>query len=549
MIKRIFKIMFSEDSIIPWMIFVSIIPMILVSIVSYNIAKGFFQADIESTLMISLQKKIEIINNYISERKLDVLQISGLPEVVEAVQGAASGTGIIDKNKISDLTDYLTAFARNIGIENMYFVNPDGKIIYALANEQLLGENLTESLKNKDLYKVFFGAKMLRMPFLFAYYDPHKTPSTGVYIANPILDEGRTVAVLIAQLNADVIQSVVVSYLGYGKILEKTYLGTVLDNNTVIFMQHQGVSQPTMGKNIDPKLLNLVDDAIKGNLGRPKNITINGEPYLVVYDYDPQLNMGMLLQYNKNEIYKNVRWLKLQMIFTILISLILVFITVFLIARKLWQANVKSERLLENILPGFVIDELKEKKQFLPRKVMATSVLFCDIVNFTPFASKTSAEEVVKVLDDFFSAFDQLASEFGMEKIKTIGDAYMAVAGLIVPEANHANRAVDMGLAMIKAVKHYNLDHGTDFALRVGIDSGEVTTGIIGRQKFSYDLWGNAVNRASRMESTGLPDKVQISATTFAALQNKDQYTITLRTEVMVKGLGKMDTYLVTARK
>lgn len=550
MIKRMFRLMFSETSIIPWMIFVSLIPMLLVSIFSYNIARGFFQDDIENTLMISLLKKIEIINNYIAERKLDVLQISGLPEVLDAVQEADREGEVVDKKKITELNNYLIEFARNVDIENIYFLNPAAKVIYSLKDEALTGQSLSPaSLSNQDLYRVFLGANIVRIPFLIAYYDRSQSPPTGIYLASPILEKGKSQGVLVVQLNADVIQDVVSSYLGYGKILEKSYLGMMINNSPIIFMQNKNPDLISSNEIIDSKILNLMNHAIRGNLGQPTNVRINGANNLVVYDYVSQLNMGMLLQYHKGEIFKSLRWLKYQMIFTILISLILVFITVFLIARKLWQANVKSDRLLENILPRFVIDELKEKKQFLPRKVIAVSVLFCDIVNFTPFASKTSAEEVVKLLDDFFSKFDQLASEFGMEKIKTIGDAYMTVAGLITPEDDHADRAVNTGLAMIKAVKHYNLDNATNFALRVGIDSGDVTMGIIGRKKFSYDLWGNAVNRASRMESTGVPDKVQISAATFAALQNKDQYNITLRTEVLIKGLGKMDTYIVTGHK
>ncbi len=150
------------------------------------------------------------------------------------------------------------------------------------------------------------------------------------------------------------------------------------------------------------------------------------------------------------------------------------------------------------------------------------------------------------ILDALFSIFDNLSDKYQLEKIKTIGDSYMAASGLIVPQDDHASRAVNLGLDAIEAVHQYNLTSHTDFAIRVGIDSGNVIAGIIGKKKFSYDLWGNSVNCASRMESTGLPNELQISAQTYSALLNKEEYRFTLRKNVMVKGLGEMDTYLVS---
>ena len=258
--------------------------------------------------------------------------------------------------------------------------------------------------------------------------------------------------------------------------------------------------------------------------------------------------MGIVIAYDKSDVYQKIHWLQVNMVVITLIDLLIVIMIVSWIAGSLREAQRKSERLLENILPKFVVDELKEKKQFSARLVSDTSVLFMDFHNFTPFCSSKTPEEVIVILDALFSMFDTLSDKYQLEKIKTIGDAYMAVAGLIVAQDDHASRAIHMALDAIEAVKEYNQKHGTNFAIRAGIDSGNVITGIVGKKKFSYDLWGDAVNCASRMESTGLPNEIQISENTYKALSDKKPYVFKQRQRIDVKGFGIMDTYLVSKK-
>ena len=205
----------------------------------------------------------------------------------------------------------------------------------------------------------------------------------------------------------------------------------------------------------------------------------------------------------------------------------------------------KSEGLLTNILPRSIAERLKTDHQMIADHFDAASVVFADVVNFTPFAQEHPPAEVVGVLDRLFSGFDALVERHGLEKIKTIGDCYMAAAGVPDPRADHARRAARLALDMREAV--VAAPDGLSLELRIGINSGPLTAGVIGSKRFLYDLWGDAVNTASRMESQGTPGEIQITRATYDLL--KDDFLCTPRGTIEVKGKGEMETwYLIGPR-
>ncbi|WOD39237.1 adenylate/guanylate cyclase domain-containing protein [Nodosilinea sp. E11] len=201
----------------------------------------------------------------------------------------------------------------------------------------------------------------------------------------------------------------------------------------------------------------------------------------------------------------------------------------------------KSEQLLLNILPQAVVDKLKRLEGSLAERFDNVTILFADIVNFSPLAAQTSPLELVDWLNQIFSAFDRLAEQHQLEKIKTIGDAYMVVGGLPLPRPDHAESVMEMALAMQQTAAHITRSDSQEFQLRIGINTGPVVAGVIGIKKFSYDLWGDAVNIASRMESQGVPGKIQITEATYQCL--KHRYAFAEVGQVMVKGHGYLTTY------
>lgn len=203
----------------------------------------------------------------------------------------------------------------------------------------------------------------------------------------------------------------------------------------------------------------------------------------------------------------------------------------------------RSERLLLNVLPAPVAQRLKQEPGVIADGFASVTVLFADIVGFTTFAGARSPEQVVAVLNELFSGFDALADRFGVEKIKTIGDAYMAVGGLPIPEEDHAASVADMALAMREVVDVFNADTGGELAVRIGIATGPVTAGVIGNRKFSYDVWGDTVNMASRMESHGIAGSIQVTGAVREAL--RERYNFEERGRIDVKGKGLTTTYLL----
>lgn len=207
----------------------------------------------------------------------------------------------------------------------------------------------------------------------------------------------------------------------------------------------------------------------------------------------------------------------------------------------------RSERLLLNILPAPIAEQLKNGQQVVADTFNSVTVLFADIVDFTPLASQLRPNELVALLNNIFSTFDRLAEHYGLEKIKTIGDAYMVVGGLPTPRDDHAEAVASMALSMQEAISQFNRNNEQPFEMRIGIATGPVVAGVIGTKKFAYDLWGDTVNTASRMESHGLPGVIQVTEATYEKLQHK--YNFQLRGPIEVKGKGTTQAYLLTNKK
>jgi class 3 adenylate cyclase len=214
---------------------------------------------------------------------------------------------------------------------------------------------------------------------------------------------------------------------------------------------------------------------------------------------------------------------------------------------ELAHEKAKSDRLLANMLPESVAARLREDPSALAEAFDEVSVLFADLVGFTTLASAMPAAELVRLLDALFSRFDELAARHGVEKVKTIGDAYMVVGGCPGRCPDHVDRTARMGLAMVAELRRFATERGLPLALRAGIHTGPVVAGVIGTRRFSFDLWGDTVNIASRMESHGVEGRVQISAAARDALG--DRFAVEDRGPVSVKGKGEMQTFLLVERE
>ncbi|NES95009.1 MAG: adenylate/guanylate cyclase domain-containing protein [Desertifilum sp. SIO1I2] len=214
---------------------------------------------------------------------------------------------------------------------------------------------------------------------------------------------------------------------------------------------------------------------------------------------------------------------------------------------KLAAEQQRSEQLLLNILPSSIAERLKYEPTTIADSFAEVSVLFADIVGFTALSDRISPPELVQLLNQIFSRFDQLAEQHQLEKIKTIGDAYMVVSGLPEPKSDHADAIASMALDMQASLDEFNAQVQQDFRIRIGIATGPVIAGVIGIKKFIYDLWGDTVNMASRMESQGIAGRIQVTEATYNRLKSK--YIFESRGSIQIKGKGAMLTYLLVGKK
>jgi adenylate cyclase len=208
------------------------------------------------------------------------------------------------------------------------------------------------------------------------------------------------------------------------------------------------------------------------------------------------------------------------------------------------RAEARSDELLTNAIPRSIATRLRHGESRIAEAYPETTIVFADIAGFTPWAQRTDPARVVSLLDDLFSRFDRLAAEHGLEKIKTVGDAYMAAAGAPEPRPDHGPAAVSFAQAILGAVAEWRRENGLELEARVGLASGKVVGGVIGQRRITFDLWGDTVNTAARMESSGVPGRIHLAASTRALLDDALEFE---ERRLDIKGLGPMTTYLVAS--
>jgi guanylate cyclase len=242
------------------------------------------------------------------------------------------------------------------------------------------------------------------------------------------------------------------------------------------------------------------------------------------------------------------RWFSSTMLaLNVIVGGAVVFLLLAVFAQQRQDAQDRAETLLLNILPRSIADKLKAKPQTIADQFSAASILFADVADFTPLAEQLPPTRVVEMLDQLFGHFDELAERYELEKIKTIGDCYMAAAGIPVPRPDHARALALVALEMLDAVRAQGAMGALGLELRIGINSGPVVAGVIGRKRFLYDLWGDAVNIAGRMQTQGTTGRIQVTRSTYELL--RDEFVLEPRGTIPIKGKGDMETWYLVGRR
>ena len=416
--------------------------------------------------------------------------------------------------------------------------------------------------------------------------DPTLTLSTQL-----INGEGDRVGVIAAHVNLDKLDRIVKDRTGLGSSGE-SYLVDAFN----VFVSAEGFGTEQYPRGVHSF---GIDAAVNGERGAGTYSNYAGETVIGVFRWIPERDLALLTEVHRSEALAPARKLGLTLVLFGLIAVGLLGIGVYLIARRIADPvlavsetaikiasgdlnqtapirtedeigalagnfNImtgrlkntlvdlnterdRSESLLLNVLPETIADRLKDGEESIVDSFNEVSVLFADIAGFTEFAGQASPEKLLAMLNTVFTAFDELSGEHNLEKIKTIGDAYMVVSGLPVERPDHAEAIADLALDMQRVFDRLQSETNSKLRLRVGINMGPVVAGVVGTKKFLYDTWGDTVNTAARMESFGVPGEIQVTENTYLRLRN--EYVFDDRGVIDVKGKGSMQVYLLKGKK
>jgi class 3 adenylate cyclase len=428
--------------------------------------------------------------------------------------------------------------------------------------------------------------------FIQPVYQAADTRLPTLTVATPLTGRnGEPLGVLAAQIRVPVLVDIVSQRGGLGQTGESYLVDT----------GHRFLSMARFGEQAYPDGAHSlgIDTAIKGQSGAGLYLNYAGQAVIGSYRWLPDLGLALLTEIRVSEALQPATRLGWLMLLLGLLAVALLLLGTYFIARQIARPILavnattrqiaagdlhvrapvltedetgvlaqnfntmidrleetladlaaeqeKSDHLLLNILPAPIAARLKQGEGTIADSFAEVTILFADIVNFTPMSADLPAVELVSLLNEIFSEFDRLSEQLGLEKIKTIGDAYMVGAGLPVERKDHARVVAEMALDMLDAIERFNRRHRSDLHMRIGINTGPVVAGVIGTRKFIYDIWGDAVNIASRMESQGVEGCIQVTENTWKHLQH--DYLFEDRGLISIKGKGRMRTYMLRGRK
>lgn len=550
----------------------SVLVVVALSTIAYVVARNTLEDQaIEKLEVTSNFKELEL-DLFLEDVQADFSRIAALPAIRITAASLLESEEAADRQVAYENLELL--------IENATAAAPDLKEIFFLTE---VGGRIFFSTEksNEGEYRVTDGYYLrgLDGPVVQNVYPSPVTSEPTLTMATQLLDGvGERVGVIATNVNLAKLDRIVKERTGLGSSGE-SYLVDAFN----VFVSAEGFGTERYPRGVHSF---GIDAAVNGERGIGTYSNYANVSVIGVFRWIPERELALLTEVHKSEALAPARKLGLTLVLFGLIAVGLLAVGVYLIARwiaepvlavsetaiKIAAGNLnqvapihtddeigvlaghfnimtgqlrntledldternRSESLLLNVLPESIADRLKGGEDPIVDSFSEVSIMFADIVGFTEFATKVSPEEMVTMLNSVFTAFDDLSGEHNLEKIKTIGDAYMVVARLPVERSDHAEAIANLALDMLHVVETLQFERYPDLILRVGINSGPVVAGIVGTKKFLYDTWGDTVNMAARMESFGVPGEIQVTESTFLRLRN--DYSFDDRGIIDVKG-------------
>ena len=561
----------------------SVLVVVVLSAIAYLVARNILEDEAFEQLEVTGNFKELELNLFMEDVQENFSRIAALPAIRSAAASFLESENTPDHAAAYENLERLVGSAAVPDLTEIFFLTDvGGRIFFSTEKSREGAYRVTDS----------YYLQGLDGPVVQNVYPSPVTSDPTLTVATQLLDGGgERVGVIAANVNLEKLDRIVNDRTGLGSSGE-SYLVDAFN----VFVSAEGFGTEQYPRGVHSF---GIDAAVKGERGAGTYLNYAEVPVIGVYRWIPERDLALLTEVHESEALAPARKLGLILALVGLIAVGLLGVGVYLIVRRIAEPilaisetaikiaagdlnqtapvrtddeigvlagnfNImtgrlrhtlidldaernRSESLLLNVLPGTIADRLKEGEEPIVDSYSEVSVLFADIAGFTDYASRTSPEKMLVMLNSVFTAFDELSDKHHLEKIKTIGDAYMVVSGLPVERPDHAEAIADLALDMQDVVERLRLGDYPQLSLRVGISIGPVVAGIVGTKKFLYDTWGDTVNTAARMESFGIPGEIQVTESTFIRLCKG--YIFHNRGVIDVKGKGPMQVYLLKGKK
>ncbi len=570
---------------VAYFLLLSVLVVVALSTVAFFVAQETLKDRAFERLEVTSNLKELQLNLFVEEQQDNIIRIAEIPPIREAAEMVLSrepGTPGYRAayNTLEQLVDSAAAISPNLS-EIFFLTDVGGRIFFSTEKEHEGEYRVTD-------YYLIQGR---RGPVIQNVYPSPVTFAPTMTVASPLLsNRGKRLGVIAAHVSLDILDRNVKDRTGLGESGE-SYL---VDKYNVF------VSAASYGTEEFPRGVHSfgIDAAIQGERGAEIYRNYAGASVIGIYHWIPERELALLTEVPESEALAPARRLGLTLAVVGLMAVGLLTIGVYLIAQRITRPilaitdtaikisggdleqeapvltedetgvlarnfnymtsrlrttlqdleaeQLRSESLLLNVLPAPIADRLKRGEETIVDSFEEVSVLFADIVGFTDFASQVSPTYLIEMLNEIFSAFDEMSERHQLEKIKTIGDSYMVGGGLPTPRPDHAEAIADIALDMQEYVSQMDSRNDHKLAIRIGINSGPLVAGVVGTKKFLYDMWGDTVNTAARMESQGVEGCIQVTEETYGRLRKK--YLFEDRGIVDIKGKGNMHVYILKGK-
>jgi len=570
---------------VAYFLLLSVLVVVALSTVAFLLAQETLKDRALERLEVTSDFKELQLNLFVEDQQEKIIRIAEIPAIREATEmlldGEPGTEGYAAAYKtLEQLVDSAAAIAPNLS-EIFFLTDVGGRIFFSTEKDHEGEYRVTD----------YYLTEGRRGPVIQNVYPSPITFAPTMTVATPLISTGgERLGVIASHVSLSELDRIVKDPTGLGDSGE-SYL---VDKSNVF------LSAGSYGTDEFPRGVHSfgIDAAVQGERGAQLYQNYAGTPVIGIYRWIPERELALLTEIHESEALAPARRLGLTLSAVGLIAVGLLAIGVYLIAQRIAQPILaitdtaikisggdleqeapvltedetgilarsfndmigrlrttlqeleaeqqRSENLLLNVLPAPIADRLKRGEETIVDSFEEVSVLFADIVGFTDFASQVSPTYLIEMLNEIFSAFDEMSERHQLEKIKTIGDAYMVGGGLPTPRPDHAEAIADIALDMQEYVSQMDSRNDHKLAIRIGINSGPLVAGVVGTKKFLYDMWGDTVNTAARMESQGVEGCIQVTEETYGRLRKK--YLFEDRGIVDIKGKGNMHVYILKGK-